>query len=299
MAFSEVGNKLVKTSAFLLIIAAACFAFLNFSNSRLYSVQSGSMSPAISKGDLLVVSETPETELVHGDIVTYINPANRQQTITHRIIETPSAENEYKFITKGDANQIFDKPLASEYIIGKQVCAVPYAGYALDVARHPAGLILLVYIPALLVLSGEVRRLSDYYRSFRPYYASEAVRRQIQGREQLEDDKARGSIRTFAVASIFALSFVTAQAYAAPTPTATVLNNRITTASRHDDNKKPGSNHSAEIKCSNDIKINNSTEQASRSGDAVVERNNTGGNSTTGNSSNTNNANINLKTNCR
>lgn len=77
---------------------------------RIYRVISGSMQPALQIGDVIIVKKS--NNYSERDIITY---SNGLTTITHRII----AINNDEVITKGDANEVNDKPINKEQIVGK------------------------------------------------------------------------------------------------------------------------------------------------------------------------------------
>lgn len=77
---------------------------------RIYRVISGSMQPALQIGDVIIVKKS--TNYAERDIITY---SNGLTTITHRIIVI----NNDEVITKGDANEVDDKPINKEQIVGK------------------------------------------------------------------------------------------------------------------------------------------------------------------------------------
>ena len=77
---------------------------------RIYRVISDSMQPALQIGDVIIVKKS--TNYAERDIITY---SNGLTTITHRII----AINNDEVITKGDANEVDDKPINKEQIVGK------------------------------------------------------------------------------------------------------------------------------------------------------------------------------------
>ena len=77
---------------------------------RIYRVISGSMQPALQIGDVTIVKKS--NNYSERDIITY---SNGLTTITHRII----AINNDEVITKGDANEVDDKPINKEQIVGK------------------------------------------------------------------------------------------------------------------------------------------------------------------------------------
>lgn len=77
------------------------------------SITSGSMWPALKRGDLILVKGiNDKEEIKEGDIIVYKNP--KGFTI-HRVIKL----NEDTLVTKGDANNVKDKPVKYEDVIGK------------------------------------------------------------------------------------------------------------------------------------------------------------------------------------
>jgi signal peptidase len=142
--------------------------YLQAHGGNFLSIQSGSMVPIFRKGDLVVVTRVPASALKAGDVVTFINPANTRQTITHRLIRVPTRMSP-DFQTKGDANPAADKPIAAAAIQGKVRAGIPKLGFGLDFVRRPLGLVLLIYIPALLICIHEIRLLARHYKDSEPY----------------------------------------------------------------------------------------------------------------------------------
>ena len=79
-----------------------------------FSTATGSMSPTIEKGDVVIVKIGEQVQ--QNDIITY---KNNNSFITHRIIEI-DGEN---IIAKGDNNNTKDEPITEDAILGK-VCFI-------------------------------------------------------------------------------------------------------------------------------------------------------------------------------
>ncbi|GIW68142.1 MAG: hypothetical protein KatS3mg099_090 [Candidatus Parcubacteria bacterium] len=132
---------------------------------RLRIVQSGSMSPAIPTGSLVVIRPSQSYEI--GDVITFQTPGARVPT-THRIVADEIIAGRRFFITKGDANEDADTRRVSESSVeGKVVLAVPYLGYILDFARTPLGFLAIIVVPALAVVLEEGRVLYEAWRERR------------------------------------------------------------------------------------------------------------------------------------
>jgi signal peptidase I len=160
--------KLLKNTIYTLIIGAyvALAAILlssNFSlpySLKIYSVQSGSMEPAIRTGSLVF---TTKPVLYHiGDIITFsseaeTNQINPQATTTHRLIDIVTDNGTQVFRTKGDANQSADASLVDpKRVIGRVSLSLPYLGYVATFAKTQEGLIFLVIVPATIIVYSEL-----------------------------------------------------------------------------------------------------------------------------------------------
>lgn len=122
---------------------------------KFLTVRTGSMEPAIPQGSLVVVK--PEKEYNPGDVVTFRYSKKDDQTVTHRILGIEKQINTETFLTKGDANEEKDlQPVVLENIVGKVVIVLPFAGYILSFTRQPIGLAVVIIIPALLFIAGEI-----------------------------------------------------------------------------------------------------------------------------------------------
>lgn len=89
---------------------------------------SGSMSPEIEVGDVVLVRRIGPEEVQLGDIVMFRDEHAR---ISHRVIEIREDERGLPlFITKGDANSHPDRdPVISENVLGRVVNVLPKIGW--------------------------------------------------------------------------------------------------------------------------------------------------------------------------
>lgn len=126
-------------------------------NIEIKIVESGSMEPAIKTGSLVVI--TPASSYGVGDVITFESTTALIPT-THRIVSISDENGTKMFTTKGDANEEADTNLVAEgSVIGRVFVAMPYAGFILDFARQPIGFSLLIVLPALLIIFGEIEKI--------------------------------------------------------------------------------------------------------------------------------------------
>lgn len=78
------------------------------------AITSGSMWPELKKGDLIFIEGISDPKTIQqGDIVVYLNEKNA--FTIHRVIKL----DEETLTTKGDANNVADKPIKYKDVIGR------------------------------------------------------------------------------------------------------------------------------------------------------------------------------------
>ncbi len=154
----------------LVAILGIALCVLLIGGSQLLSVQSGSMEPAISEGDLISVKSTPTRDLRVGDVITYTASDGSGQMITHRIVAKTN-DMAGRIVTQGDANETADQSIVPSQIVGRVERSVPYAGFLVDFIKQPLGLVLLIYIPNLVIIYNEFKNLSSQFKRSRLYRA--------------------------------------------------------------------------------------------------------------------------------
>lgn len=110
----------------VVLLAAAILVPMLF-GVRLYSVQTGSMHPALPVGTVVVVEPVEFEEIAVGDVVTY-NIASGA-VVTHRVIGVNRQQRLLE--TKGDNNNTADgSPVSYDDVIGRVAFSIPYIGNA-------------------------------------------------------------------------------------------------------------------------------------------------------------------------
>jgi signal peptidase len=159
--------------AFIIVALVAIGAFFVISKSggpggyQLYTVQSGSMSPALKAGSIVLVEPTRGAKETHsplpspvfskGDIVTYNAGGD---PVTHRVIGIERSDANFVYETKGDANRTADvKKVSEQQVLGKAVLSVPYLGYVTSFATTQTGYLVLVLLPAAVIISSEAANI--------------------------------------------------------------------------------------------------------------------------------------------
>jgi signal peptidase len=113
---------------------------------------SGSMEPNVSTGDLVVTLPISPGEAKSGDIVTFTDPEGTGKLITHRVASVRPDGDQYRFVTKGDANSNVERwGIPADGRVGHVVMKMPKLGYVMALSRQPGARVALIVLPALLL----------------------------------------------------------------------------------------------------------------------------------------------------
>ncbi|WWU64297.1 signal peptidase I [Clostridium baratii] len=149
-------RKLIKNIISYIVIAVV-FIFMVISilsnigsfRYKFYDILTGSMSPTINPGSLIIVKEIDSNEVKEGDIITFKGSSTSNLT-THRIVEVIEKNNNIKFQTKGDANDVLDPMLVDEgLLVGKVVFNIPYMGKVMSFINQYRVVIVVLIIAYL------------------------------------------------------------------------------------------------------------------------------------------------------
>lgn len=138
-------------------------------------VMSGSMSPALDVGDLVIVREVSENgpvrqeDLSTGDVVIY---EDGNALVIHRIMAKD--ETGRTFVTKGDFNNSADSPVSYEDVRGLLFRNIRGVGNLLLMMRNP---VFVVFLIAAVVIWTE---LSVAVRRKKAKAEADVLRREIE-----------------------------------------------------------------------------------------------------------------------
>jgi signal peptidase len=132
------------------------FPFLVGANCS-YTVMSGSMSPTLKPGDLILVKQISPAAVEMDDIVTV---KYETRVFTHRVFEKKFEDGIYLFKTKGDANEDPDTSWwNASQIMGKTVFVIPL-GYLYS----PYGYTLSFLVPCFLLVGKQMYHVFSLFK---------------------------------------------------------------------------------------------------------------------------------------
>lgn len=110
------------------------------------TVLTGSMTPEIPVGSVVLVRPVDPAMLQVGDVITYQAKPGVEVYVTHRIREIHTGTSPATLTTKGDANPGDDQdPVPVTAVRGEVVLTVPYLGTVREtIGVGPAGLLLAI-----------------------------------------------------------------------------------------------------------------------------------------------------------
>lgn len=118
----------------------------------IYRVSSGSMSPELEVGDVILgKSVSDPMDIKVGDVVTYKGSGELSgMLITHKVIVAPEeVDGVLTLQTKGIANEIPDSPISAERVVSVVVCEVEFLAAFYNFFFSPWGLLTVI---ALIIL---------------------------------------------------------------------------------------------------------------------------------------------------
>jgi signal peptidase len=123
---------------------------------QMYFIRTGSMSPYLEPGDVIISKKYDGGELVagnDGDVVTYYGDVNGNvEMITHRVIEIDGE----KIVTKGDFNNTVDSPITKNDIEAVMVYKTVVIDKIYMIISSTWGFWLLIFTPIALLIVSEI-----------------------------------------------------------------------------------------------------------------------------------------------
>ena len=127
-------------------------------------VLTGSMEPEIKSGDLIVCKQIDGEQVKVDDVIAFFDPAsNNNSVLTHRVVEIVTEDGSLSFKTKGDANNAADSDLVpADNLVGIYQFKITGAGNVAMFMQTPAGLVVCVVVPLVLLIGYDVLRRRRY-----------------------------------------------------------------------------------------------------------------------------------------
>ncbi|MFE6234929.1 signal peptidase I [Cellulosimicrobium sp. NPDC057862] len=144
--------------AVLLALVAAVVVLPALLGAAPLTVLTGSMEPALSPGDVVVVRPVDPADVHVGDVVTFQPVSDDPSLVTHRVVGvTQGAEGVAGLTTRGDANDAADDPIVPDQVQGRVAYSVPLVGHLTNASWGPtvlrAGAVALLLYGVVAVVT--------------------------------------------------------------------------------------------------------------------------------------------------
>ncbi len=166
--FRILGGLATAAVVVIVITAVGLVVVPRLANWTVLVVLSGSMEPRMPTGGLAFVEPVDEAAIRVGDVVTFPVPGHPGALVSHRVTSVEQVAGKPVLITKGDANDEPDTwrtPASS--VKGEVAVTVPYLGHAAQFLRTPAGYLLVLVVPAIVIILGELGAIGRELRKMR------------------------------------------------------------------------------------------------------------------------------------
>lgn len=172
-----VGAPVAAVTVALALPLATLFGAAWVGGWRLQAVETSSMDPTLPAGSMLVSEPIDPADVAPGMVVAFVHPEDRSRVVSHRIVRVLERRDGLFFRTKGDANREVDSHLVPASDVRSRVrWHVPDLGAIVRWLAWPRGFLVLVVVPALLLVAGEVRDLVRRRRADRGFPRCEPER---------------------------------------------------------------------------------------------------------------------------
>jgi len=147
----------------LLALAGAAVVVPKILGATPLTVLTGSMEPAYSPGDIVVVQPVEPEQVRVGDVVTFQPVPDDPTLLTHRVVAvTWGSDGVAGFVTRGDANGADDDPIVPDQVMGRVAYSIPLIGHLTNASWGPTavtvGAVALIAYGVLMVLTPDRSR---------------------------------------------------------------------------------------------------------------------------------------------
>jgi signal peptidase len=159
--------RIVASAVLALVLAAVTVLVIlpRATHGTALTVLTGSMTPDIPVGSVVIDRPVDPGTLKVGDIATYQKAPGVNEYITHRIVKIDTSKTPTMFTFKGDANRGPDiTPVPAGAIRGKVWFHVPYLGTWRDAISGPMGRVVVIAVVALMLGGYSLRQIRESLR---------------------------------------------------------------------------------------------------------------------------------------
>lgn len=139
-------------------VTAAALVWAWLGGWQLNVIESASMAPTLQRNSLAVIAPSAPGAVREGDVIAFRDRSRNGVRVIHRVANATEQNGVRFFETKGDANKSADTWLVPEGDVeGRLIFRARHLGAAVHGLSTPVGPALLVGVPVLALVIGEIR----------------------------------------------------------------------------------------------------------------------------------------------
>lgn len=146
-------------------------------------VTTGSMAPTYDVDSLIIVKQMDPASIRENDVISFYSsdPALSGAVNTHRVVSVSQDGDNYRFVTKGDANNVVDRyDVDSRDLLGKVVWSSLLLGKIVRLVSNPLIFVPVILVPLAIILITNLVKTISYARKIAKDEEEAAVREAIQ-----------------------------------------------------------------------------------------------------------------------
>jgi signal peptidase len=144
---------------------------------RIFSIITESMVPKYKVGDILLSKSIEPSKIKVGDDLVYLGAKDSfaGKVVTHQVIKIEQENGEYKFHTKGLANDIEDPVVSESQVYGKIICNIKVLGFINNILNNIYGFYFLIFIPTAILIITKIKAIYEEIKETRNETEEELV----------------------------------------------------------------------------------------------------------------------------
>lgn len=191
--FKKIVMTIVNTVSVIIIVAALIILMVvlmtkpgstpSIGGYMALRVTTGSMAPTYDVDTLIIVRQIDPSMIKEGDVISFYSsdPALDGAVNTHRVVSVEKVGDGYRFVTKGDANNVVDQyDVDSRYLLGKVVASSLFVGKLVRLVSNPLIFVPVILIPLAIILISNLVHTVKYAKNIAREEEEAAVNEAIQ-----------------------------------------------------------------------------------------------------------------------
>lgn len=128
---------------------------------RMFNIVTESMVPKYEVGDILISKSIEPENIKEGDDIVYIGKGGsfEGKIVTHQVVGIENEKGEYKFHTKGIANEIEDPLVSQEQVYGKIIYKIHSLSFISKIINNLYTFYFVIFVPIVLLIFLEIVKI--------------------------------------------------------------------------------------------------------------------------------------------